>query len=170
MSKVRFILPMLIAVAGPAAVSAQGLEPVVASAATAPSRSSWQPSVVAKDPGTATLLSAIVPGAGQLYSGALNRGLVMLGGAYGSLIIGAVLSSGPQIDYVEGGFPTVSDGTRVPFYLGALAATGIWIYGIVDAAPTARRMNAARGLTAAVAPVVRVGSSGERQFGLRVRF
>lgn len=124
---------------------------------------------VAKDPGTATLISVLVVGGGQLYSGEINRGLLMLGGAYGAVIAGAILSSSPSFDYYTG---EVNRGSNAPLYIGALAATGIWIYSILDAAPSAMRMNTTRGLASGrrVGPVLARNENGGQLLGLKLAF
>lgn len=123
----------------------------------------------AKDPGTATLISVLVVGGGQMYAGELGRGLLMLGGAYGAVIAGAVLSSSASVDFNTG---ELDEGSLAPLYIGVLAATGIWIYGIVDAAPSARRMNAKRGLAsgARVGPVLATSRGGQQLLGLKFAF
>lgn len=113
-----------------------------------------------KEPGTATIISLLVVGGGQIYAGEINRGLLMLGSAYGSLVAGAVLSS---CDY--------SDCNYTPLTIGALAALGIYVYSIVDAAPSARRMNAKHGYTeSSVSSLMRAGPHGTAQMGLRIAF
>ena len=112
----------------------------------------------AKDEGTATILSIVIIGAGQMYAGDTRRGLIMLGGAYGALIAGAALSSCDT-----GGCSTA------PLALGLIGWLGIGIYSIIDAAPTTRRMNKARGLAQGpLSPAVFVGREGQVGLGLRV--
>lgn len=114
-----------------------------------------------KEPGTATIISILVVGGGQIYAGEINRGLLMLGGAYGSLVAGAVLSS----------CDPYSDCNYTPLTIGALAALGIYVYSIVDAAPSARRMNAKNGYTeSSVSSLMRAGPNGTAQMGLRIAF
>lgn len=86
-----------------------------------------------KDPTIATLLSVVIVGGGQIYSGEINRGLTLLGIGVGALI-GSSLSGNSTIALVGLGV-----------YLGA------WVYGILDADDSARRMNAANGFALAPA-------------------
>jgi hypothetical protein len=124
-----------------------------------------QPSL--KDPGTATILSVVITGAGQMYAGDVNRGLLMLGSAYGAIIAGAILSHGASCDFNP---LECSKGSYAPLYVGALAAVGVWVYGIVDAAPTTRRMNAKRGLAGVAVPPIVVAAQQRLGLGLRVPF
>lgn len=122
----------------------------------------------AKDPGTATILSVVIVGAGQMYAGDISRGLMMLGGAYGAIILGAIASSGPSCNFAS---LECSDGTYAPLYVGALAAVGIWVWGIVDAAPTTRRMNKERGLAFLRDGGLVLGHVADvAQLGVRLRF
>lgn len=116
-----------------------------------------------KDPGTATIISILVVGGGQIYSGEINRGLLMLGSAYGAIIMGSVLSSCDLSGF--GGC------NYTPLYLGALGALGMYVYSIADAAPSARRMNARNGFTGGgVTSLMRAGPHGTTQVGLKVAF
>jgi hypothetical protein len=127
-----------------------------------------------RDPGTSTLLSLAVPGGGQLYSGETGRGLALLGGGLGGLILGTAMTTnsiGGSCDYDA---LTCSDDTNyVPMAVGYLAFFGTWIYGIIDADDSANRSNVKRGLAqvlaGTVAPVVSTSSDGTRM-GLSIRF
>lgn len=126
----------------------------------------WEDRPSRKEPGTATLVSILVTGGGQMYAGDTKRGLMMLGGAVGGLVVGAALSGG-----VSCGEFSCSSGSYAPLYLGSLAAVGIWIYSIVDAAPTARRMNQRNGFrVGGLAPTVGRGGAGTTQIGLQLTF
>jgi hypothetical protein len=114
-----------------------------------------------KETGTATIISILIVGGGQIYAGETTRGLIMLGAAYGSIIAGAVLST----------CDIYSSCSTTPLAIGALAALGIYIYGIVDAAPSARRMNAKHGYkVSSLSPVMRTGPNGFSQVGVSVAF
>jgi hypothetical protein len=148
---------------------------VLLCAAAAPVRAQTPPPVGYKDPGTATLLSVVVPGGGQLYSGETNKGLMLLGGGMGGLILGTAMTTNSisaSCDYDE---LTCSDDTNyVPMAVGYLAFFGTWIYGIIDADDSAQRMNAKRGLTRVldgdVAPLVASSSGGGTSVGVTIRF
>lgn len=148
-------------------VAAQGPQLRVAQVRADISAPDQQPRPSPKDPGTATILSVVIIGAGQMYAGDISRGLLMLGGAYGSIIAGAILSSGAGCDLND---LTCDDGNHTPLYLGALAAVGIWVWGIVDAAPTTRRMNTARGLASRGTLLVGTDRDNGVQVGLRYGF
>ena len=91
----------------------------------------------AKSAGIATILSVVIPGAGQMYAGEINRGLTILAVAVG----GGVLAG------VGGGALT---------YVGVGVSVAAWIYGIVDAAPAVRRSGGGY----ALAPAVLSGPTG----------
>ncbi len=93
-----------------------------------------------KDPGTATLISVFITGGGQFYAGATSRGLMMFAAGDGALIVGCGI--------------LLSSTSWTPCGIGLLAYTAVWIYSIVDAAPTARRMNAQNGTRVSVVPIV----------------
>lgn len=122
-----------------------------------------------KESGTATLLSVLVAGGGQIYAGDVSRGLVMLGGAMGSIIAGAALSSySTRCDYEIG---ACDAGNRTPLSIGVVAALGIWVYSIIDASPTVKRMNQRNGYQgSAVTPVVQVAAARRAELGIRVAF
>lgn len=125
----------------------------------------WEDRPSRKEPGTATLVSILVTGGGQMYAGDTKRGLMMLGGSFGAIIVGAALSSGVSC----GDYSCSSSYT--PLYLGALAAVGIWVYSIVDAAPTARRMNQRNGFrVGGLTPTVRSGATGTTHIGVQLSF
>lgn len=147
---------------------------VLLSAAAAPLRAQTPPPVGYKDPGTATLLSVVVPGGGQLYSGETNKGLMLLGGGLGGLILGTAMTTNSisaSCDYDE---LTCSDDTNyLPMAVGYLAFFGTWVYGIIDADDSAQRMNAKRGmaqvLDGPVVPVLAASGDGTR-IGISIRF
>jgi hypothetical protein len=113
-----------------------------------------------KDGGTAAvLLSFLWPGAGQLYTGEINRGLAFMGGS----LLGATVM------YV--GFAqcvTTANGCSLA-WAGLVGMLAVDVAGIVDAPPSARRMNEKRraGL-ASTAPFVAPGHSSTRGTGARV--
>jgi hypothetical protein len=129
-----------------------------------------------KDPGTSVLLSVLVPGGGQIYSGESTRGLTLLGVGLGGLVVGtaATFSSvGASCD--ADSFSCSDDTNYLPMALGYLAYVGSWIYGIVDAGDSAHRVNAKRGLAfrgadVSVQPQVSPGRSGGTEVGLRFEF
>jgi hypothetical protein len=49
--------------------------------------------------GTATIYSVVLPGGGQLYSGEVGRGLMLLGGSSAAILAGSALSSEATCKY-----------------------------------------------------------------------
>ncbi len=90
-----------------------------------------------KDPGTALLFSVLITGGGQLYSGETNRGLLLLGVGVGSVLVGCGIAGSLSVCEV-----------------GVLVDLGMYVYGIVDAPASARRMNAAHGLGVSLVPML----------------
>ena len=147
---------------------------VLLCAAAAPVRAQTPPPVGYKDPGTATLLSVVVPGGGQLYSGETNKGLMLLGGGLGGLILGTAMTTNSisaSCDYDE--FTCSDDTNYLPMAVGYLAFFGTWVYGIIDADDSAQRMNAKRGmaqvLDGTVVPVLAASGDGTH-IGISIRF
>lgn len=111
-----------------------------------------------KDPGIATLLSVVVTGGGQLYSGETTKGAALLGIGLGSLVVGAAASSPDN---------------ATPVLLGSLVYLGTWVYGIADASSSAQRMNARNGVAVGpfrAAPAVGAAPSGGTEVGVRLSF
>ena len=88
----------------------------------------------------ATLLSVLITGGGQIYAGEINRGLTLLGIGVGAIVATSL---------------TNSTGLALA---GLGVYLGTWVYGILDADDSVRRMNAANGF--ALAPVAVPGPAG----------
>jgi TM2 domain-containing membrane protein YozV len=69
-----------------------------------------------KNPGIATVLSFFIPGAGQIYNGQIGKGIVFFGAAIVSYWLCFIL-------------------------IGFVLAPIVWIYAMVDANKTAKRVN-----------------------------
>ena len=106
-----------------------------------------------KSPGTATLISVLIPGGGQIWTGETGRGVMLLLAGPGALIVGCGLLQ--------------SSGLCVGALLVDLAA---WGFGIADAASSARRMNAKNRNTVGIAPIFVPGSMPRAGLALQVRF
>ena len=149
------------------------LAALFATAASTPAcaqRAAEQPGY--KDPGTSTLLSVIVPGGGQIYSGETGKGLALLGVGIGGLTLGVAMTASSVSASCD--FDNCSDDTNyAPMALGYAAYLGSWIYGIIDAGASARRMNAKHGLAHMipenVSPLVAPSGRGT-QLGVSVKF
>jgi hypothetical protein len=118
-----------------------------------------QPPAGYKDPGIATIISVLVPGGGQMYSGETKRGAMLLGIGLGGVMVGSAL--------------TIGSTSAAPALLGSLIYLGSWGYGIMDASDSANRMNAKRGLAVGgvqVQPSIAPGSEGGTRVGLELRF
>jgi hypothetical protein len=118
-----------------------------------------------KDPGTATVLSVVVPGGGQFYSGETGKGAAILGVGMGGLVLGVGLSGVSCSD------SSCSTHTA-PLLLGSLAYLGAWIYGIADAGHSAERMNTLHGiarLTRGATPTVAHAAGGGTAVGVSLR-
>ena len=78
-----------------------------------------QPPIFFKNPTVATLLSFVITGLGQLYNGQILKGIVF----FVSIVISCFLMS--------------------PFtlFVGVILAPVLWIWGMVDANSSAKRIN-----------------------------
>lgn len=124
-----------------------------------------------KDPGTATIMSVIVPGGGHLYSGETKKGAIILGVGLGGLVLGTALS----VDSVgcDANLNCDTDASYLPMAAGYLLYLGSWVYGITDASNSADRMNGSRGIAIGgveVQPAVTAGATGGTRVGLELRF
>lgn len=156
-------IAVLSGAAAPAAAQAPGRSALGISAQQAD-----RPSM--KDSGVATLFSLLIIGGGQIYAGDTKRGLLMLGGAVVAVGTGAILSSYGQECVALPGVDC-DDGNHAPLVVGAIVAVGIGVWSVLDAGPTAKRMNAKNGYKVSdLSPVIRLGPAGAPQVGLRVAF
>jgi opacity protein-like surface antigen len=127
-----------------------------------------------KDPGTATIMSVIIPGGGHLYSGETKKGAMILGVGLGGLVLGSALTAGSAgIDCDYDDFECEDNTSYLPAAAGYLLYLGSWVYGIMDGSDSAARMNAKNGLAVGgvrVQPAVGVQPQGGAQVGLELRF
>lgn len=125
-----------------------------------------------KDPGTAMIISVLVPGGGQVYSGETKRGLTIFGAGVGSLILGSALAVDEASDCAYEGDCASAGGSTAPLMLGYLGYLAAWGYGVYDAQDSAKRMNQQNGFNVAgftVEPLAAPSREGTR-LGLQVRF
>lgn len=103
-----------------------------------------------KSPGTATVISVIVPGGGQMYAEELGLGLTILGISTAAPLAGALTGS-------SGGV-----------LAGLAVSVAAWVYGIVDAPRAARRHNAALSAVGSptLTPSIVPATVGETKVGL----
>ena len=85
-----------------------------------------------KDPGTATLVSVLMPGAGHLYASETGKGLGVMAVSVGSIGAGYYFSSCPGAQDSCG---------QTPLYIGIGVHFANWIWSIIDAGDAARRHN-----------------------------
>jgi hypothetical protein len=111
-----------------------------------------------KDPGTATLLSLLIAGGGQIYAGESGSGFFYLFGSLAAIGIGAGLT---QCDF---------SCDYTPLYVGAGVALLLDLVSLADASPAAHRHNrklAAKRAAQSFSPYVLPTSSGTT-LGMRI--
>jgi TM2 domain-containing membrane protein YozV len=116
-----------------------------------------------KDGTTATVLSVLLTGAGQMYSGEVGKGVAMLLSGVGVVVVG----------YAASGCNAYGCNDVGPLAAGYVGALGIWIYSMVDAHSAAARHNALAPRTAMksrVSPIIGTGSKGTTRLGFNLRY
>jgi hypothetical protein len=124
-----------------------------------------------KDPTTATVVSLLVTGGGHIYAGETGKGLLLLTGSIGSVIAGMALSDPVgSVDCYDFDC-TISEPNNTPLYVGVAASLGLWLYGLVDAGPAARRtnMSMAQGSRVSISPTVAPSTRGGLRTGIALR-
>jgi len=116
-----------------------------------------------KDPGTATLVGVLIPGAGHMYAGETAKGLGVMAASAGSVATGYYFSTCPG---VEGQCsPTF-------LYVGIGLHFANWIWSIVDAGDAAQRHNRRLGIAEGqiqVCPVAKPGNASQQgTYGIAV--
>lgn len=101
-----------------------------------------------KSPGTATVLSVVLPGAGHIYAGESDIGFALMGIYTGAM--GFVIAYGPwtwEEDVESELFPELAEDTgtsgtiKAIWYATAGIAAVTLIYAVVDAGPAVKRYN-----------------------------
>lgn len=116
-----------------------------------------------KDGTTATVLSVLITGGGQMYSGEVGKGVTMLLVGVGSVVVGYAASGCDEYGCNDTAGLTAG-------YAGALA---VWIYSMIDAHSAAARHNALAPRTALVervSPMIASGAQGTARLGLSLRY
>ena len=105
-----------------------------------------------KDAGTATVLSVVIPGAGQMYAEETGRGIAFLALTAVSIGAGVGLSTKGTPDIVVPAFLSIPSVTypgtpanRTPLLVGSLVGGVVWLWSVFDAGPAAKRTNAKQG-------------------------
>ena len=86
-----------------------------------------------KDPDLALLFSFLLVGGGQIYAGETKKGLMLLGIAIASPVVGWTMAS--------------VTGTLIPLSIGYLGSVGAWIYGMATARDVANAYNKKHGFS-----------------------
>lgn len=110
--------------------------------------------IAPKDPSVAQLFALLCPGCGHLYTGETAKGAVIatvsIGAVFGGMV--AQFNQEPRIECgpitPPGATPncrTTGDSLK-PFLIGSAIGLAGYLYGLIDAGPSARRMRAKEGL------------------------
>jgi hypothetical protein len=126
---------------------------LIASAAPARGQES---TVTAKDPAIALGFAWLCPGCGHLYSGETTKGALIAAVSLGAITTGIAIQFLRSLDLMtnmhECGFDDprsdcLQPGTNfTPILVGGAIALAGYVYGLIDAGASARRMNAKHGL------------------------
>lgn len=115
-----------------------------------------------KDPTMGLLISVVIPGGGHLYAGETKKGGILLGSAFGGIVLGTGLALGAAEHGSAGG-------ASAGLLLGWGLYLGSWIYGIVDSQDAVRRHNASLGVTASRAsPIIQPFADGRLGIGIAI--
>jgi hypothetical protein len=103
--------------------------------------------IAAKDPQVAQAYAWLCPGCGHLYSGEATKGALIATVSVGSLLGGAAvqLTRKPEVDCTFRGdrFDCVERNTDfTPLMIGGAISVATYLYGLIDAGPSVRRMQA----------------------------
>lgn len=106
--------------------------------------------IAPKDPQVAQLYALLCPGCGHLYTGETAKGAVIATVSFGAVFVGMVsqFNQEPRIECdpiaTPGAMPscrTTGDSLK-PFLIGSAIGLAGYLYGLIDAGPSARRMRA----------------------------
>jgi hypothetical protein len=119
------------------------------SLSTAPQADTTVPAL--KSPAAARVIG-IIPGAGHMYAGEVGRGFLYLGGTFALVVAAGIASVAHCIEYslFDSDPPDCDQPPETT--LALIAAGGLWVWSIFDAARAAQRTNAKR--AARVSPVI----------------
>ena len=113
--------------------------------------SAQQIGVAENDPGVAVLYALLCPGCGHLYSGETAKGAIIATVSVGALFGGMAMwmNQEPRVDCVtrHGTMPEcrTRGNDLTPVLVGSAIGLAGYLYGLIDAAPSARRMQARSG-------------------------
>jgi hypothetical protein len=132
---------------------------------TSTSQSQSPPPGAYNDPGSATLLSFLITGGGQLYAGQTGKGVGLLLVGTGAPIVGWAAS---ESDTTCDSFGCTTETNFTPLYVGAGVGLAAWLYGIATAGEDARIANRAAGFSAQVRPAAVPSGDGAVRPGVRL--
>jgi len=98
-----------------------------------------------KDPVLACILSVLVPGVGQIYNGQVGKGIGMMAGTYGALLLAAVSVGDSYGDYYNNSYSSSNSNYQLAG-ISLLAMVGFYVWSIVDAPLSASRINRQNGV------------------------
>ena len=93
-----------------------------------------------KEPALMLLASFLIPGLGTILNGETAKGIGILGGAIGAVVIPPFLIF--FVGFLTGGVLPFGVLTMLPFLL---VSVGVWVWGLIDAFFGAKRVNARNG-------------------------
>jgi TM2 domain-containing membrane protein YozV len=131
-----------------------------------PNQTTTQPGQIPfqyKDGTTATLLSLVITGGGQMYAGETGKGFSLLLIGVGAAVTGYVASNCDSYGCEDTG----------PLITGYAIAVGMWVYSLVDAHSAAARHNALAPqtlVTPRIEPLFTAGAERSTRVGVSLRF
>lgn len=110
--------------------------------------------IAPKDPSVAQLYALLCPGCGHLYTGETVKGAMIATVSVGAIFGGMVAQFNQEPEIVckqttnpfEFGQCETKGASLKPFLVGSAIGLAGYLYGLIDAGPSARRMRAREGL------------------------
>jgi hypothetical protein len=124
-----------------------------------------------KEPHTAQAYAWLCPGCGHLYSGETAKGAAIAAVSVGSLLTGAAIQVNrrPSVECERPGDRfecTERDTDFRPLFAGAAVSVASYLYGLIDAGPSAKRMEQ-RGF--GISPTVQWREEASAEIGLQLQ-